>query len=69
MHSVPGTLVLKILVSHALPVILIPTAKERGVGSLWLAINVITGGGIAVFIWIVLRGGVNVKGTIAVCIR
>ena len=45
-------LVLKILVSPALPVILRPPAKvwllESGVGSLWLAINVITGGGIAV---------------------
>ena len=61
MQSVPGDLVLKILVSHALPVILRPPAKvwllERRVGPLWLAINVITGGGIAVLIWVALRGG------------
>jgi hypothetical protein len=65
--------VLKILVSHALFVILIPPAKawllERQVGSLWLAINVVTGGGIAVLIWITLRGGLKVKGTITVCIQ
>lgn len=73
MNSVPGDLALEILVSHALLVILIPPAKvwllERGVGSLWLAINVIAGGGIAVLIWIALRGGLKVKGTITVCIQ
>ena len=45
---------LKILIFPALPVILRPPAKlwllGREVGALWLAINVITGGGIAVLI-------------------
>lgn len=71
--SVPGDLALQILVSHALLVISIPAAKvwllERGVGSLWLAINVIAGGGLAVLIWIAFRGGLKVKGTIRVCIQ
>jgi hypothetical protein len=63
----------KSLISHALLVISVPPAKawllERGVGSLWLAINVIAGGGIAVLIWITLRGGVKVKGAIKVCVQ
>jgi solute carrier family 30 (zinc transporter), member 5/7 len=70
-NSVPPELAIQVLVSDALLVLSICSAKywllARGVGSLWLSINVLAGGGLAALVYLVIKGRIAVRGDFPVC--
>lgn len=69
--SVPPELAIQVLISDALLVLSICSAKywllARGVGSLWLSINVLAGGGIGALLYLVIKGRFAVRGEFPVC--
>lgn len=71
--SVPPEFAIKVLVSDALLVFSMFSAKHwllvRGVGSLWLGINVLAGGGIGALVYLIVKGRVAFRGDFPVCRR
>ena len=59
------------MISDALLVLSICSAKywllARGVGSLWLSINVLAGGGLGALVYLVIKGRFAVRGDFPVC--
>lgn len=67
---IPSDTVLHILISDILLTLGILSGKHwllaRGVGSLWLSINVLAGGGLGALVYLVMKGRVAVRGPIPV---
>ncbi|KAG8848058.1 putative zinc transporter msc2, partial [Serendipita sp. 405] len=65
-HTIPPELAIKTLVADILLPLSLCSAKYwllvRGVGSLWLSINVLAGGGIGALAYLAIRGRVAVRG-------